>query len=69
MTATHDIKNPYSGDVMKKAGMTYRYSYRELWQPKNINIIFRLFQIDFVDGNESYAGYVSKYDAFIEEIK
>lgn len=54
---------------MKKAGMTYRYSYRELWQPKNINIIFRLFQIDFVDGNESYAGYVSKYDAFIEEIK
>lgn len=27
ITATHDIHNPYSGEVMKKIGMSYRYSY------------------------------------------
>ncbi len=29
ITATHDVQNPHSGDVMKKLGMTYRYSYEE----------------------------------------
>ncbi len=27
LTATHDRKNPASGRVMEKLGMTYRYSY------------------------------------------
>lgn len=68
VTATHDIKNPYSGEVMKKVGMTYRYSYYELWQPKNICVTFRLYQLDFKGGNKTYAGYKQRYEAFIEEI-
>ena len=35
LTATHDVKNPASGAVMEKLGMSYQYSYEELWQPKN----------------------------------
>lgn len=35
ITATHDVKNPRSGEVMKKAGMTYRYTYEERVKPKN----------------------------------
>ncbi|MFA5447209.1 MAG: GNAT family N-acetyltransferase, partial [Sphaerochaeta sp.] len=27
ITATHDVNNPRSGEVMKRLGMTYRYSY------------------------------------------
>ena len=34
MTATHDINNPRCGEVMKKLGMKYQYSYKEQWQPK-----------------------------------
>lgn len=68
ITATHDIKNPYSGEVMKNVGMTYRYSYHELWQPKNIHVTFRLYQLDFSDGNITYDGYMKKYGAFIEKI-
>ena len=51
LTATHDIKNPRSGEVMKKIGMTYRYSYEELWQPKNIRVIFRMYQLN-LDGQD-----------------
>ena len=45
ITATHDRNNPRSGNVMRKLGMTYRYSYEELWQPKNFPVIFRIYQI------------------------
>lgn len=31
ITATHDIHNPFSGAVMKKLGMDYKYSYIEQW--------------------------------------
>jgi RimJ/RimL family protein N-acetyltransferase len=51
ITATHDINNPRSGEVMKKLGMTYKYSYVEQWQPKNIPVIFRLYQLNF-DGDK-----------------
>lgn len=47
ITATHDVKNPASGEVMKKIGMTYRYSYEEQWQPKNLKVTFKLYRIDF----------------------
>lgn len=67
VTATHDIKNPYSGEVMKKVGMTYRYSYYELWQPKNLNVTFRLYQLNFDGGSKTYAGYMKKYRSFIEK--
>lgn len=53
ITATHDINNPYSGEVMKKIGMTYRYSYEEKWQPKDILVLFRMYQIDF-DGHSGH---------------
>ena len=51
LTATHDVNNPRSGNVMKAVGMKYQYSYEELWQPKNFTVIFRLYQIN-LDGRE-----------------
>ena len=52
ITATHDVNNPRSGSVMKRLGMKYRYSYQEQWQPKNIQVIFRMYQLN-LDGNEN----------------
>ncbi len=49
VTATHDVNNPGSGRVMKKLGMQYQYSYEEQWQPKNILVTFRLYQLN-LDG-------------------
>lgn len=45
--ATNDVNNVGSGRVLEKSGMTYQYSYEELWQPKNIPVTFRLHRIDF----------------------
>lgn len=50
ITATHDKNNPRSGNIMKKVGMKYCYSYEEQWQPKDISVIFRMYQLNF-DGN------------------
>lgn len=47
MDDTHDINNPRSGHVMKHLGMTYRYSYEEQWQPKDILVTFRMYQLNF----------------------
>lgn len=52
ITATHDIRNPRSGGVMKQLGMHYQYSYEEQWQPKDIPVIFRLYQLN-LDGQEN----------------
>lgn len=46
ITATHDINNPRSGGVMKQLGMTYQYSYEEQWQPKDILVTFRMYQLN-----------------------
>ena len=46
ITATHDVKNPRSGAVMKRLGMVYQYSYEELWQPKNFLVTFRMYQLN-----------------------
>lgn len=51
VTATHDVGNSRSGDVMKRIGMHYCYSYREQWQPKNILVTFRMYQLN-LDGRE-----------------
>ena len=70
VTATYDILNPASGRVMEKLGMTYQYSYKELWQPKNKWVTYRLYQLN-LDGNRSrsYQGYWNRYpNHFIEEI-
>ena len=70
ITATHDINNIASGEVMKKIGMHYKYSYEELWQPKNILVTFRMYQLN-LDDNKSrvYDVYLNKYKKhFIEKI-
>ncbi len=51
ITATHDRNNPRSGGVMKNVGMQYQYSYEEQWQPKDILVTFRMYQLN-LDGNE-----------------
>ncbi len=50
ITATHDVNNSRSGKVMQKIGMIYQYSYEEQWQPKNILVTFRMYQLN-IDGN------------------
>lgn len=70
ITATHDVNNPRSGNVMKAIGMSYKYSYEELWQPKNFLVVFRMYQLNF-DGNEErvYKEYWDRYENhFIENI-
>lgn len=52
ITATHDVNNPRSGGVMRNLGMKYQYSYEEQWQPKDIMVTFRMYQLN-LDGNES----------------
>ena len=68
ITATHDIHNPRSGAVMKKAGMRYCYSYEEDWQPKNIRVTFRMYQRN-LDGKDEriYRGYWNKYPSHFVE--
>ena len=68
ITATHDRNNPASGAVMRKLGMQYRYSYREQWQPKDISVVFRVYQIN-LDGQEErlYRKYWNTYpEHFVE---
>ncbi len=68
VTATHDVKNPRSGAVMKKLGMSYKYSYEEQWQPKDILVTFRMYQLNF-DGqvDRVYKEYWDNYEVhFIE---
>ena len=70
ITATHDVKNPRSGGVMQNIGMTYRYTYLEQWQPKNIPVHFRMYQLN-LDGDckRVYQGYWEKYPVhFVEEL-
>lgn len=70
ITATHDINNPRSGNVMRKIGMKYCYSYEEQWQPKNIPVIFRMYQLNFDAGNNFvYKKYWNMYsNHFVEEL-
>lgn len=69
ITATHDINNPHSGGVMKKIGMKYQYSYEERVQPKNMLVIFRMYQLN-LDGDKDrvYKKYWDTYEKhFVEE--
>ena len=69
ITATHDVNNPRSGAVMKKLGMTYRYSYVEQWQPKDVPVTFRMYQRNFTGGeDETYRQYWNQYAVhFVED--
>ena len=53
---------------MKKAGMHYCYSYKEHWMPKNIPVIFRMYQINLDGKKRIYQKYWNQYEHFIEEI-
>lgn len=68
ITATHDVKNPRSGGVMKRLGMRYQYSYEEQWQPKDIPVTFRLYQLN-LDGREDrvYQEYWNKASVRFKE--
>ena len=70
ITATHDVNNPRSGQVMKNIGMSYCYSYQEQWQPKNILVTFRMYQLNFKgDGDFVYRKYWdTSSNPFIEKI-
>ena len=68
ITATHDRNNPRSGGVMRNVGMKYQYSYEEQWQPKNILVTFRMYQLN-LDGEKGrvYKKYWDSSDVhFIE---
>lgn len=70
ITATHDVNNPGSGGVMRRIGMKYCYSYRELWQPKNFWVTFRMYQLN-LDGQEERVDMTlwnQMEDHFIEEL-
>ena len=69
VTATHDVKNTRSGGVMKQLGMSYKYSYEEQRQPKDILVTFRMYQLNF-DGQDDrvYKKYWDSYEVhFIEK--
>lgn len=68
ITATHDINNPRSGQLMKNVGMKYCYSYEEPWQPKNISKIFRMYQLNLnSDSHFIYKGHWKRFpNHFIE---
>lgn len=71
VTATHDAKNASSGAVMKKLGMHYQYSYEELWQPKNIPVLFRMYQLN-LDGQQErvYRKYWEQSEVhFVEKLQ
>ncbi|MBS4759814.1 MAG: GNAT family N-acetyltransferase [Clostridium sp.] len=71
ITATHDINNPRSGNVMKRLGMKYQYSYVEQWQPKDITVTFRMYQMNFdISDTFVYKKYWNTYtDHFIEKLE
>ena len=52
LTATHDVNNAASGEVMKKLGTKYQYTYVEQWQPKNIEVHFKLYQFNFSEDED-----------------
>lgn len=69
VTATHDVNNPKSGAVMRRLGLTYRYSYKEQWMPKDIPVVFRLYQKNFTRAADwTYPRYREIYPSFVEAL-
>jgi ribosomal-protein-alanine N-acetyltransferase len=68
ITATHDIRNARSGQVMKRLGMRYQYSYEEQWKPKDYLVTFRLYQLNFSQREDwVYRKYWNKYPVHFVE--
>ena len=69
ITATHDIKNIHSGHVMKKIGMKYQYTYVEQWMPKNIEVHFRMYQLNFKEDIPTFMKYWDLYEMrYVEQL-
>lgn len=63
ITATHDVNNIGSGKVMQKAGLQYKYSFVEVVQPKNVQVTFKMYQLNFDKNDTStYVKYWEMYD-------
>lgn len=68
ITATHDRNNPRSGGVMRNVGMKYQYSYEEQWQPKDILVTFRMYQLNLDENKERvYKKYWDTYPVHFVE--
>lgn len=69
VTATHDIENSKSGAVLKRLGMKYCYTYKEQWQPKDIPVFFRMYQLNLDgDSDRVYKKYWEQYEIhFVED--
>ena len=50
---------------MKKIGMHYCYSYKEVVMPKNIPVIFRMYQLNLDGKARIFQKYWHKYEHFI----
>lgn len=68
LTATHDVNNPASGQVMEKIGFKYHYSYDEIWEKNQQLVTFRMYQLNFDQSIPVYQGYKEKYPWSIEDI-
>lgn len=67
ITATHDVNNPRSSEVMKRLSMTYQYSYEERVQPKNELVTFRMYQLNLNGSHPMYRKYWDMYpNHFVE---
>ncbi len=69
VTAKYDTRNPNSEKVMSKLGLSYKYSFQELWQPKNVLVTFRMHQMNFTKTPDFvYQGYWDKSTVrYVEE--
>lgn len=69
LTATHDIHNFKSGNVLKKVNFVYKYSYNEMREPKHFQVTFRMYQLNLnINNDYVYRKYWDKYDDhFIEK--
>lgn len=53
---------------MRRLGLTYRYSYVEQWQPKDITVTFRMYQKNFTKPADWVCReYWDRYEHFIEQ--
>ena len=70
VTATHDIENSKSGAVLRRLGMKYCYTYKEQWQPKDIPVFFRMYQLNLDgDSDRVYKKYWEQYpNHFVESL-
>ncbi len=65
ITGTHDVNKPRSGSVMQRLGIQYQYSYQELWQPKDILVTFRMYQLKWKETIHAYIKGTGKTQLFI----